>query len=88
MLEIIEGVLADSTSWPSDRIIAKVILEKVVQAGMRPPLEPFNSLVTNCDGWEPEPKLCKECRGSGLPTRKHSDLDTVCVDCGGTGEEK
>lgn len=40
----------------------------------------------------PQPSLeapgnpsCPECHGSGLPTRKHSDLATVCEDCLGTG---
>ena len=29
---------------------------------------------------------CSECKGSGLPTRKHSDLSNKCEDCGGTGQ--
>jgi DnaJ-class molecular chaperone len=33
-------------------------------------------------------RLCKECKGRGLPTRKHSDLADKCEDCGGSGYEK
>jgi len=28
-----------------------------------------------------------ECKGSGLPTRKHSDLADKCEDCKGTGKQ-
>lgn len=28
---------------------------------------------------------CPECKGSGLPTRKHSDLADKCEDCNGRG---
>lgn len=31
---------------------------------------------------------CLECEGTGLPTRKHSDLDSCCVDCRGTGKAR
>lgn len=37
MIEVIEKVLADSTSWPSDRRVAEVILEKIEAFGMLPP---------------------------------------------------
>lgn len=35
-----------------------------------------------------EPIPCKECKGSGKPTRKHSDLADKCEDCGGSGNEQ
>ena len=31
---------------------------------------------------------CLECKGTGLPTRKHSDLADKCEDCGGSGYVK
>lgn len=31
-------------------------------------------------------KECPECKGDGLPTRKHSDLADKCEDCGGSGK--
>jgi hypothetical protein len=31
---------------------------------------------------------CQECKGNGLPTRKHSDLADKCEDCSGTGYVK
>ena len=37
MIEIIKAVWVDSTSWPSDRRVAEVILDKIEQAGMKPP---------------------------------------------------
>jgi hypothetical protein len=32
--------------------------------------------------------MCKECKGTGKPTRKHSDLAQECEDCQGTGTRK
>ena len=46
------------------------------------------SLAELCTEHVPEEKECPECKGSGLPTRKHSDLADKCEDCNGTGKKK
>lgn len=62
MIEVIKKVWADSTSWPSDQIVADKILEAIEKAGMVPPIIPEKSYTMLPNGeltyavheWEPE----------------------------------